>query len=51
MSATKSLRTKYEEDELEALYAWLEDDAAVQSFLEEMLAKYRAVSAVYSSQR
>ena len=42
---------QYEEDELEALYAWLDDDAAVQAFLEDMLAKYRAGSAVYSRQR
>jgi len=42
---------QYEEDELEALYTWLEDDAAVHAFLEGMLKQYRAGSAVYSSQR
>jgi hypothetical protein len=38
---------RYEEDELEALYAWLEDAAAVHAFLEGMLTQYRAGSAAF----
>lgn len=39
----------YEEDELEQLYQWLENDQVIVAFLEALLTKYRSSGIFYTS--